>query len=141
MTAIEFISLLASFASLILAGVAIWLALYHKKEADSTNLLTRDLMLEIRSDAKSVTNIAVPEMRAYGDAMRQMVLKGPNEKYLESELGGSQEISDRNSEPEDLVDSLNDLVAEIAEGDGYTCLLYTSPSPRDLSTSRMPSSA
>ena len=23
----------------------------------------------------------------------------------------------------------------------YTCLLYTSPSPRDLSTSRMPSSA
>ena len=25
--------------------------------------------------------------------------------------------------------------------DGTTCLLYTSPSPRDLSTSRMPSSA
>ena len=24
---------------------------------------------------------------------------------------------------------------------GYSCLLYTSPSPRDLSTSRMPSSA
>ena len=27
------------------------------------------------------------------------------------------------------------------DGDGYSCLLYTSPSPRDLSTSRMPSSA
>ena len=27
------------------------------------------------------------------------------------------------------------------EGSIYTCLLYTSPSPRDLSTSRMPSSA
>ena len=26
-------------------------------------------------------------------------------------------------------------------GAGKTCLLYTSPSPRDLSTSRMPSSA
>ena len=26
-------------------------------------------------------------------------------------------------------------------GDAKTCLLYTSPSPRDLSTSRMPSSA
>ena len=25
--------------------------------------------------------------------------------------------------------------------DGIVCLLYTSPSPRDLSTSRMPSSA
>ena len=32
------------------------------------------------------------------------------------------------------------LKAAIAET-GYTCLLYTSPSPRDLSTSRMPSSA
>ena len=27
------------------------------------------------------------------------------------------------------------------EGKYYDCLLYTSPSPRDLSTSRMPSSA
>ena len=26
-------------------------------------------------------------------------------------------------------------------GSGFSCLLYTSPSPRDLSTSRMPSSA
>ena len=36
--------------------------------------------------------------------------------------------------------------AELAEinrlqEDIYNCLLYTSPSPRDLSTSRMPSSA
>ena len=33
---------------------------------------------------------------------------------------------------------------EISENDfklNYVCLLYTSPSPRDLSTSRMPSSA
>ena len=30
---------------------------------------------------------------------------------------------------------------EVALGPGWTCLLYTSPSPRDLSTSRMPSSA
>ena len=28
-----------------------------------------------------------------------------------------------------------------AQGSVMTCLLYTSPSPRDLSTSRMPSSA
>ena len=31
--------------------------------------------------------------------------------------------------------------AQEAQADIYTCLLYTSPSPRDLSTSRMPSSA
>ena len=34
-----------------------------------------------------------------------------------------------------------DLEIEIENGASVTCLLYTSPSPRDLSTSRMPSSA
>ena len=34
----------------------------------------------------------------------------------------------------------NDDDMELAD-DTYYCLLYTSPSPRDLSTSRMPSSA
>ena len=36
-------------------------------------------------------------------------------------------------------DVLAEAAALAAKGD--TCLLYTSPSPRDLSTSRMPSSA
>ena len=31
--------------------------------------------------------------------------------------------------------------ATLADGAASGCLLYTSPSPRDLSTSRMPSSA
>ena len=31
--------------------------------------------------------------------------------------------------------------ASYPDADPYACLLYTSPSPRDLSTSRMPSSA
>ena len=36
-----------------------------------------------------------------------------------------------------------DVTGEIKgqNGQAYNCLLYTSPSPRDLSTSRMPSSA
>ena len=36
---------------------------------------------------------------------------------------------------------LNDMATITGGPDGATCLLYTSPSPRDLSTSRMPSSA
>ena len=32
-------------------------------------------------------------------------------------------------------------ILRVLRTDGSTCLLYTSPSPRDLSTSRMPSSA
>ena len=35
---------------------------------------------------------------------------------------------------------LHGLDIELEPG-SFTCLLYTSPSPRDLSTSRMPSSA
>ena len=35
----------------------------------------------------------------------------------------------------------NDLSINVLELLGMVCLLYTSPSPRDLSTSRMPSSA
>ena len=33
------------------------------------------------------------------------------------------------------------VVIEDPSGADWTCLLYTSPSPRDLSTARMPSSA
>ena len=33
------------------------------------------------------------------------------------------------------------LVTDAVAGSGYTCLLYTSPSPRDRQKSRMPSSA
>ena len=32
-------------------------------------------------------------------------------------------------------------LCEMCERQGYTCLLYTSPSPRDRTRSRMPSSA
>ena len=50
------------------------------------------------------------------------------------------------SEPKLDYDGKPSVIAlkEIAEGlidMSYFCLLYTSPSPRDLSTSRMPSSA
>ena len=36
---------------------------------------------------------------------------------------------------------LDDVSLKIEEGETFVCLLYTSPSPRDPKTSRMPSSA
>ena len=36
---------------------------------------------------------------------------------------------------------LDELINQIEDMKNNICLLYTSPSPRDLSTSRMPSSA
>ena len=42
----------------------------------------------------------------------------------------------------ELLDKYSDLlIDDFEETLGWSCLLYTSPSPRDLSTSRMPSSA
>ena len=43
--------------------------------------------------------------------------------------------------PEISLIMIRDGKIQIAYRDTGTCLLYTSPSPRDLSTSRMPSSA
>ena len=45
--------------------------------------------------------------------------------------------------PEKVVPNTVDIVdiAGLVKGASKGCLLYTSPSPRDLSTSRMPSSA
>ena len=44
--------------------------------------------------------------------------------------------------PIDAVPDITNVQVQInTEAPGYSCLLYTSPSPRDLSTSRMPSSA
>ena len=41
----------------------------------------------------------------------------------------------------ELIEQLNHSGKPFTRGNIVTCLLYTSPSPRDLSTSRMPSSA
>ena len=49
--------------------------------------------------------------------------------HVARESGHEQELMTR----EDIV--------EMVSANENTCLLYTSPSPRDLSTSRMPSSA
>ena len=50
--------------------------------------------------------------------------------------------------PQQVIDEANqdlellvDLFVQLGIAVGRPCLLYTSPSPRDLSTSRMPSSA
>ena len=53
-------------------------------------------------------------------------------KYLNSDYKDFFEKSLSQSDP-DLFKAINDELV--------SCLLYTSPSPRDLSTSRMPSSA
>ena len=69
------ISLTASVASLVLAVIAIWIALYGKREVERTNQKTQDLLTEVRSDAKSIAQYAIPELRAYGDSVRKFVFQ------------------------------------------------------------------
>jgi len=69
------ISLIASVSSLVLAVLAIWIALYGKREAERTNQQTQDLLTEVRSDAKSIAQYAIPELKAYGDSVRRFVFQ------------------------------------------------------------------
>ena len=63
------------------------------------------------------------------DAGAHVVVSGPNEKKLKSLV---ETIKKNGGSAEYLVLDISNV---------KDCLLYTSPSPRDLSTSRMPSSA
>ena len=89
------------------------------------------------------------------EATRERILKVVHElNYVPDQMAGSLS-SKRSGFVAVLVPSLNNLhFAETIQALteelekigqqlllGHTCLLYTSPSPRDLSTSRMPSSA
>ena len=52
----------------------------------------------------------------------------------------NKDLADYLVESDDMLESLESII-EIGVKTMNSCLLYTSPSPRDLSTSRMPSSA
>ena len=58
-------------------------------------------------------------------------------RKLYTENGQLKNIADMDSETAGAISSLETL----EEYEGYSCLLYTSPSPRDKRQSRMPSSA
>ena len=53
---------------------------------------------------------------------------------------GIEPTIDRDNDKNTVI-SLREIAEEKIQVSDLTCLLYTSPSPRDLSTSRMPSSA
>ena len=59
------------------------------------------------------------------------IYKGERYKILKAEIGNGI------GKPGEIISNYLEVIC----GDNKSCLLYTSPSPRDLSTSRMPSSA
>ena len=69
---------------------------------------------------------AIGDMPAYGD-INSPANSGPGMDYIERTT--------------DEIHIPNAVTAVLASYRGYDCLLYTSPSPRDATLSRMPSSA
>jgi hypothetical protein len=92
------ISLIASIASLILAVIAIWLTISFKKDSDKVNRETSELLVEIKSESKSISQGVMSELKAYGDTMRGTF--GNNSTISNSFTGQPTEFSISNNKPE-----------------------------------------
>ena len=74
-------------------------------------------------------------------AWRRKVRVGELDKIVAMVKSQSSKLGDIEALKEGIIALLVSPEFLLLNGEGETCLLYTSPSPRDLSTSRMPSSA
>ena len=111
------------------ATVAAW----HKKPGDYVEL--DDVVVEIETD-KVVLEVPAEESGVLseitaeeGETVSEQQVLGLIDDEADSGDTKSSETKDKSEEK------------EAASPASESCLLYTSPSPRDLSTSRMPSSA
>ena len=76
---------------------------------------------------------------ADADSIRSAIAKSRGTTFKSNDIVEAWEL--HYSEDQNLLDIDPVEIAEVNPLNPNTCLLYTSPSPRDLSTSRMPSSA
>ena len=65
-TLLEVISLSTAIISICLGIFAIWLTLHLKNEADSMNKETKNMLMEIKIDARTVTSGVIGEMEKWG---------------------------------------------------------------------------
>ncbi|MFZ3431494.1 hypothetical protein [Vibrio harveyi] len=122
MTNIELISFVASLASLILAIVAILLSFHQKKETDAVNEKTKTLLLEVHSDAKTISAVAMPELKKYGEAMRKFVFKEQSSseseslreaiRHMREEIA---QIKNFNGLTKEMEEKLDDLTSTISD--------------------------
>ena len=108
-----------------------------------------------QAGASAVVVLSKGSMAMFADLPEEIKVEEVRDKYLDSQIDliiaegwkseGYPKIAVVREELSELNTSLDGLLAIVSmkpiEGSVPCCLLYTSPSPRDLSTSRMPSSA
>ena len=89
--------------------------------------MTEDLIEVYKNSKKLMPLVHLPVQSGSNKILNSMNRKHTIKEYLN--------IFDKLKEINPKIEFSSDFII------GYPCLLYTSPSPRDLSTSRMPSSA
>ena len=80
LTLTEIISLIIGVASIALGLFAIWLSLHIKRESETLNKETKDLLVEINTDAKSITRGVLSEMEKWGDLGRTVLTSSSEER-------------------------------------------------------------
>ncbi|HEY0922449.1 hypothetical protein [Rheinheimera pacifica] len=79
-TLMELVSLAIGLVSIVLGIFAIWLTLHLKRESETLNKETKALLLEIRTDAKSISHGVFSEMAKWGDAGRTALTSSAEER-------------------------------------------------------------
>ena len=115
-----------------------------KKQAERKKILSTFMDIEVfeqlESIAKSDSNEERIMLRQFQKKDSYKEIGVINQKISELEKD-EQELKTKDKTIGDTLFELEDKKIELVRKLYKICLLYTSPSPRDLSTSRMPSSA
>ena len=116
--------------------------------AQKKELKQRDIDFNLLINTSKLKIIAITGIRRSGKTslliLLRQILEKRNEKVRYINLEDSR-IKDKKEILDDILSWFGDsgylLLDEITCVDDWACLLYTSPSPRDRTRSRMPSSA
>ena len=97
-----------------------------------------DILLQFQ-DAEMTEKTDSSIIKDKREIINEGTMKNSKNNTTESEVDFIENVS--NTSHDDIVDKSSVVSNEKSESSFYTCLLYTSPSPRDGLLSRMPSSA
>eukprot|EP00831_Metopus_contortus_P034253 TRINITY_DN2732_c0_g2_i6.p1 TRINITY_DN2732_c0_g2~~TRINITY_DN2732_c0_g2_i6.p1 ORF type:complete len:176 (-),score=34.88 TRINITY_DN2732_c0_g2_i6:134-661(-) len=88
-----------------------------------------------------IDSLSKEKENIYTQEIHKLIEQSKTLPSIFKQEGIPREMTPKNVIPREEFPSVSSPKKEITKEVFYNCLLYTSPSPRDLSTSRMPSSA
>ena len=69
------VSLILAVVSICLSVFALWQSNEHKKAAQQGERAAADALTEIRSESRAIREYAIPELKSYGEAMREFIFQ------------------------------------------------------------------